>query len=81
MSVDYGSKIRKDFIKLILKGAEKLGQAKDLFEVIDFVYEENNVPMLEQNKHRVNACFVAIWQKLGEIKITLAEDKHGRVRR
>lgn len=80
--INYGSKPRCDFIKAIQKASDKLGAARDLFEIIDqLLIDAGYTPLLIENKANVKAQFIKIWQAIQEIKITLAEDKHGRIRR
>ncbi len=82
MSVDYGSKNRRYFIKSIDKIGKNLTDAYILFSVMDKILAvDNEDQILDENKERVNAELVAIQKHLDEIKITMAEDKHGRIRR
>ena len=82
MSIDYGSKYRRDFIKSIVKANKCIEDAYILFSVIDeLLIMDDDIDILPENKERINADFVAIQKHLQEIKITLAEDKHRRVRK
>lgn len=73
MTVNYGSKPRRDFIKAIDKIGKNLTDAYILFSVMDKI--------LAANKEHVNTELVAIQKHLEEIKITMVEDKHGRIRK
>lgn len=82
MSINYGSKHRRDFIKSIDKVSRSLESAYTLFSVLDdLLIEDGDKPILLQNKERVNAGFAEIQKHLQEIVIILAEDKHRRIRR
>lgn len=67
--------------KSLAKAIRALGDAEILFSVMDeLLIESGDNPVLPENRQHVNAQFAAIWQNITEIKITLAEDKHGRIR-
>jgi len=67
--------------KAIVKAVRSLSDAEMLFTVLDdLLIEVGDAPMLPENKRNVEARFKAVWAEIGEIKIILAEDKHGRVR-
>ena len=68
--------------KSIVKVHRAIADAMILFQVMDdLLIESGESPVLHENRAHVNAQFEAIQKHLGEITITLAEDKHGRIRR
>jgi len=81
VSVDYGARRRRDFINAIEKVIKAADAAHILFSVTDdLLIDAGENPMLIQNKDRVISEFAAIYKHLHGIKVTMAEDKHGRVR-
>jgi hypothetical protein len=67
--------------KSLAMAIRALSDAEMLFSVMDdLLIESGDHPVLPENRQHVNAQFAGIWQKVTEIKITLAEDKHGRIR-
>lgn len=82
MSIDYGSKNRRYFIKSIDKIGKNLTDAYILFSVMDKILAvDNEALILDENKERIGSKLVAIQKHLDEIKITMAEDKYKKIRR
>tara|TARA_R110000868_G_scaffold208285_1_gene457725 strand:- start:470 stop:709 length:240 start_codon:yes stop_codon:yes gene_type:complete len=66
----------------IVKVRRALEDAAILFSVMDeLLLLAGDDPVLPENRVSVNARFQMIRDHLQEVVITLAEDKHGRVRR
>ena len=68
--------------KAIVKIFRTIADASVLFSVMDdLLILSGENPVLPENRERVNSLFAEIQDRLGEITVTMAEDKHGRIRR
>lgn len=68
---------RSEFSRLIKKSRSLLCEADLLLSVID---KTDTTPMQPANKERIESLIQSVLAEYQEIVITMAEDKHGRVR-
>jgi len=67
--------------KAIVTAKRKTGDAAMIFSVFDeLLVESGDRPVLAENRAHIDNQFNVIGKAFQEIVITLAEDKHGRIR-